>query len=203
MKHLVAFAGAAGSGKDSAASCYLDHLDILYETSVRPMAGPLKQISRVVATQLAVLNGSTDIVELSLHEEKEKSREFLAGKSYRQLMQFLGTEFGRNFLASTYWLDLWAKQLYNPHLLDLVLVTDVRFPNEVEFLQSYAAKHGAEFTLVFITRPDNPSATASYSHESESHLVQLRSMANERILNSGTLEDLSASVRAITLRHFD
>jgi hypothetical protein len=203
MKHLVAFAGAAGSGKDSAASLYLDNLGADHETSVRPLAGPLKQISCTLATQLAVMQGSTDIVNLDLHAEKEKPRSFLAGKSYRQIMQFMGTEFGRNFLSPTIWLDLWASQLINPCLLDLVLVPDVRFPDEVNFLQAYAAKQNAAFTLIFLTRPDNPSATTSYSHESEAYLPQLRSLANCRILNSGTLEDLSASISTIVRTHFD
>lgn len=114
---VVALAGAAGSGKSTAAQ----HLvDIHGYTRVR-FAGPLKDMM----TALGFTKDDTD------GEAKDRPHELLCGKTRRHAMQTLGTEWGRRCIGEDFWVGLWRKAAND--VLDSggrVVVDDCRFPNE-------------------------------------------------------------------------
>lgn len=103
------------------------------------------------------------------------------GLSPRQLMQTLGTEWGRNIVGSNTWITL-AKQ----RLLAIgpgMVVPDVRFENEADWVRSVGG------LIVHIKR----SAVAVSKHESENGVAQ---QPGDAILNNiGTLDDLKIAVR--------
>lgn len=106
------------------------------------------------------------------------------GKSYRQMAQTLGTEWGREQVNQNLWvLHAWerAKKFHaeGKH----VVVTDVRFNNEADFLR----EHGA--TVWHVVRPN---VQAVQAHVSEAGI--LWSTEDFTIVNNSTVEDLLDNV---------
>ena len=82
-------------------------------------------------------------INLMVHHNKSLEELYFGSKTpeTRQLLQEEGTEKGRNLYGE----DIWIKYLYNWGLLhinrgiDIILIPDVRFKNEYNFLQSINA----------------------------------------------------------------
>lgn len=56
-----------------------------------------------------------------------------------RLLQLLGTEWGRQVLGEDVWVRVMDGQLAKASALPVVVIDDVRFPNELEFLKSRGA----------------------------------------------------------------
>ena len=114
---VVALAGAAGSGKSTAAQ----HLvDVHGYTRVR-FAGPLKAAMQALGFTADDTDGNT----------KELPHVLLGGKTPRHAMQTLGTEWGRKCIGEDFWVGLWRKAANDViEAGGRVVVDDCRFPNE-------------------------------------------------------------------------
>jgi hypothetical protein len=94
----------------------------------------------------------------------------------RKLLQLTGTEFGRELVHP----DIWVNSTLNSIDDDeYALITDVRFPNEVDAILK---RNG------IVIRIDRPSMTSNDSHLSETALDKYN--FEHRIVNNGTLEKL-------------
>ena len=95
----------------------------------RSFAAPLKQLSRLLLHQLGL--SLADILAAVDHKEVDIP---LLGHSYRELLQTLGTDWGRTLNADI-WVLCAAHHLatYNP---DRVVFDDVRFENEAAFIRA-------------------------------------------------------------------
>jgi hypothetical protein len=113
---LIAFSGLAGCGKSTAASL----LEMHYGFQRIRFAGPLKDMLRVIGL-------SNDEIEGDL---KEKPCELLCGKTPRQAMQWLGTEWGRQMIGNDFWIGIWRKLAQEALQYKPVVVEDCRFLNE-------------------------------------------------------------------------
>jgi hypothetical protein len=116
MKPLIAFAGPKGIGKSTAAQ----YLVTKYGYERRSFADPLRNMLRVL--------GLTDE---DFGRFKEVPNANLAGKTPRQAMQLLGTEWGRNMIG----VDLWAEAAVRD-LPEGVVFDDCRFENEAVAVRS-------------------------------------------------------------------
>jgi hypothetical protein len=116
---LIGISGAAGSGKSTAA----EHLVEVWGFHRRRFAGPLKAMMKAFGLTDAQVDG----------DEKAIALDILGGKTPRQAMQTLGTEWGRVLVAPDLWLRAWRATL--PSGVDVV-VDDVRFPNEAEEIEA-------------------------------------------------------------------
>ena len=151
MKQLIiGLHGLARTGKDTAAS----YLVAQYALISYAFAEPLK------AAIMQMFNLTAEHIEGALKEEPLPG----IGKSPRQLMQLLGTDWGRDLVHRELWLLL-AEQNLN-HMAALhqdpitgFILRDVRFENEADWVRS---KGGV---IVHIQRPD---AQAVARHASES-----------------------------------
>jgi hypothetical protein len=172
---LIGLTGAAGAGKDTVAALLIEQ----HGGRVASFAGPLYEFVSAI----------TGIPRYRLADRATKEAVIpWLGKSPRQLLQTLGTEWGRQSVAD----DIWVRSLLErirPWLNDglTVIVTDVRFDNEAEAI----AAAGGEVWRV--TRPGWRCLSGeSASHASEAgvsdHLV------SQTIVNDGTLDDLKAVV---------
>lgn len=149
---IIGLHGLARTGKDTLAAYLAAHF-ALYSYA---FADPLKQaLAHMFNLTQAQLDGA----------EKEQVIDWL-GKSPRQLMQLLGTEWGREQVHPRLWLLLAEQNLNHAFRIDQtdfagVVLRDVRFENEAAWVR---AKGG---TVVHILRPD---AQAVAAHKSESGL---------------------------------
>lgn len=145
---IIAFTGVAGSGKSTAAAHLTRHRGF---ERVR-FAGPLKAMMAALGCTAPEIDG----------DRKETPCELLGGKTPRHAMQTLGTEWGRDLIASDLWIRAWQAALARVPAGVPVVVDDCRFPNEA------AAVIAAGGVIVRIERPG--AGTASV-HASEQHAL--------------------------------
>lgn len=119
---IIGLTGKARSGKDTAA----DYLCSRYGFERYSLASPMK---RAVC---AMMEMDESIFDSTRKEVPLK----LVDVSPRYMLQTLGTEWGRNIIGE----DLWLKFLQNMYdklpISAKVVVTDVRFENEAEWIRS-------------------------------------------------------------------
>jgi hypothetical protein len=150
---LIGLCGRAHTGKDTAA----DYLCAAYGFERASFAEAMKMM-------LEAKFAHVGIDHAYLHEPQLKNEPIPGlGVSARHLMQTLGTEWGRGLVSP----DLWVR-LLDMHLgisagqpvHDRMVITDVRFPNEADWL------HQAGGRLLRLMRAQAPGVRA---HESERH----------------------------------
>jgi len=134
---LIGLHGKAGAGKDTVA----EHLFHRHGFARISFAGPLKDMLIVFGVNRSLMNGA----------DKEKVIDWI-GKSPRQLMQTLGTEWGRGQIADDIWIRHAAHRMdvmrrISPH----IVFTDVRFENEAAWIRS----QGGQIWHVLRKLPEN------------------------------------------------
>ena len=118
---LVGLIGRRGSGKDTAAAVLLDGG---YENI--KFAGALKAMIRCLLAYQGV--DAATIERMIEGDLKEEPTIYLAGRSPRYAMQTLGTEWGRELMGEDFWVGVTMSRAATTK----AVITDVRFPNEVE-----------------------------------------------------------------------
>ena len=120
---IVGLTGRKGCGKSSVANIFRERLG--YE--VISFASPIKDMLRVLGLGDAELNDLI-IKEIVLDEYR---------KSPRELMQLLGTEFGRALVDKNIWVTALEKRI-DPD--KNYVIDDVRFPNEAAMIHANGGK---------------------------------------------------------------
>lgn len=121
---------------------------------------------------------------------KEEPIDGLCGKTLRECLQSLGTEWGRGKVGESVWLDAIAKRIVHHGEVGAVgvVIDDLRFSNEYNFLKAC----GAQFIRV-----DRASQGGSInSHASEVDWVDFT--ADAVILNNGSVEELRGKAQKLT-----
>ena len=134
MQHkpiIIGLAGRAGSGKNFVA-CQIQgavsSLDCFCEQY--SFAGPLKD---TVAAMFGIDRGLLNT------ERGKQTVSWYNGMTYRELLQFVGTDVVREHVAPDFWVNRMESKLdKTPD--DIVLITDVRFTNEAELIWRYGGK---------------------------------------------------------------
>lgn len=152
---IIGFAGRAGAGKTTAAQHLVQHHGF---ERVR-FAGPLKAMMRALGCTEEEVDGA----------RKEMPCDLLGGRTPRQAMQWLGTEWGREMIAPDLWTRAWE---YAAAGKPRVVVDDVRFPNEVEAVRRLGG------VVVQLVAPMNQSAMFA-SHVSEAGILDF-----DRVMNN-------------------
>lgn len=107
----------------------------------------------------------------------------------RLILQLLGTEGGRDVIHPNIWVNATLGNLKED---DKIIITDCRFPNEVE---------GIKKRKGIVVRVVRPSKISTSTHPSETSLNDYKDW-DYVIINDGTLEDLELKVREM-LSHFN
>ena len=127
MSLIVGFAGAKGAGKTSAAQVLVNRGFVRWS-----FADPIREMLVVFLAAYGIAEAEARVL-LSDPYYKESGIPGI-GKTPRCLMQTLGTEWGRKFVGGYVWVGLFGKRwAANP---GLVVVDDVRFDNEADFIRS-------------------------------------------------------------------
>lgn len=166
LPRVVGFAGYAGCGKTSAAEAtgglVLGFADPLY------------------AGLAAMLGVSED----QLRARATKELAMPCGRSPRDLLRTLGTEWGRSLVREDLWVWRMRQRVEAAGRAGaaLVAICDVRFPNETAFVRELAGE------VWWIDRPGIEAG----DHVSD---LSVRPLDCDRYLkNAGTLDDLRAAV---------
>jgi len=67
-------------------------------------------------------------------DRKEKPLEWMGGKSPRQLLQSLGTDWGRDMVSETIWIDA-MRRMISDQSFDVIIIDDCRFENEAQMVR--------------------------------------------------------------------
>lgn len=185
VRTLIALAGRAGAGKDTAAHLLGEAVWNDFPKDGVVVTGFARRMKRALEVIFDLNFEALD------REEKEAKLDWL-GKSPRELMQSLGTEWGRNCVRDDLWLLLMERTLYDhpTRSRDVILITDCRFPNEVAWVRR---KGGSVW---WIERDGLPGVAA---HSSENSIGPAD--CDRTVLNFGTKEDLAEAVQRAWAQH--
>lgn len=165
---IIGIAGHARAGKDTVAQFIQEE----YRARQYAFAEPLKAMLRTLGLNEQDLNG---------WRKDETNNDFQA--TPRHMMQTLGTEWGRDTINDNIWVIAAAKRLQQMNRVEpdaTILITDVRFQNEADFVR----EHGF---LIHVFRPIK--RIDGSTHRSEFPLP-IREDVDEIIVNDGDLDDL-------------
>ena len=166
---LIGICGKARSGKDTAADYIVEECGF----NKYSMADPIRRMLDSIG------------VDPSFNKEDPTDR---FGKSPRQMMQTLGTEWMRNTVNEDGWLNL-AKIEYELCLRESdfygLVIPDIRFENEAEWIRQNGL-------LIRIVRPD---AMEVASHSSENGIVP--EAIDEIVWNNGSLDLLYRKLNVV------
>ena len=121
---IIAFTGARGVGKTSVANELVQNGKADYV--IESFATPIKDMLRAMGLTEHFINDP---------QGKQEPIPWLNGVSGRELMQTLGTSWGREMVADDVWLRAMNQRLIKYISTDqIILIDDLRFDNEAEFI---------------------------------------------------------------------
>lgn len=181
---IIGVAGRKGSGKDTFAYPLLcaGWLQLRF-------ADGLKNMLRALLTTAGV---EGQLIENYIEFDRDTPIAALCGKTMRHAMQTLGTEWGRDLISGDLWLRVMLERLKSCALngTTKVIITDVRFPNECDFLRACGG---------YVVRVNRSSISKTDSHPSEAQIDELR--ADIDVLNDqeiGTLHAMALRIADTT-----
>ena len=131
---LIGFSGGMGVGKSTAIeiikSCFPDREVVLVK-----FAQPLYDMQEAIYDRISPVF--------------KRPGEF---KKDRKLLQWLGTDWGRDSISKTLWVDLWKDEVgfqTDCKVAPIIVCDDCRFDNEAEAIHSLGGY------VIKLTRPDN------------------------------------------------
>jgi hypothetical protein len=116
---LIGLSGPLGAGKSLAAKL----LSVHYGVPIVPLAAPLKAMLETLGVPPVNLYGTP--------AQKAEPLAMLGGRSAREAMQTLGTEWGRQCVDEGLWRRAWLAKVGTRAIAD-----DVRFTDEAEMIRA-------------------------------------------------------------------
>ncbi len=173
---IIGICGAAGAGKDTVAA----RLEAAHGFWSLAFADPIYQM----------VSAMTGLPVGALRDRTAKEALLPIGKSPRELLQSLGTEWGRNMVSEDIWIRI-ALERASRRLR--AVISDVRFDNEAEAI---LAAGGSVWRVV---RPGVGCLVGQTASHSSERGISDRLVSVE-ISNDGGLDDLERRVDSAMLQ---
>lgn len=192
---IIALNGLAESGKDTAAQ-YLtlmhDFHRIAFADGIRDALyalNPLVCVEQAVTTDSAIYDRVATVVDTLGWDRAKQLPEI------RALMQRIGTEAGWRIHGEHLWINLAIKKINELPADQAIVITDLRFPDEIEWLNSLKDNPLNTVQTIKIIRPDHESTLTAGSFGTASHISESFNLATDVMLrNDGSIEDLHAQL---------
>jgi hypothetical protein len=192
---IIAICGFQGSGKDTLANILIKK----YGYKKLSFGGTVKDVASIIFNwDRKMLEGDSK----ESREWREKVDDWWSEKlginnlTPRYILQQVGTDLFRNHFHKDIWINCIEKKLLD---YDKVVITDCRFPNEINILNKYNA------TIIQIYRGDLPEwfddvklgkkEPPNELHESETSWI--KEPFNHSIKNNGTFIELENKIENI------
>jgi len=178
MKTIIGIVGTKNSGKSETAK----YIAAIKGHTVKSIATPIKEILKIIG-----------IPSKNLYGTNEDKNEVLPAfnTSARKLLQYTGTEFGRDALHKDVWIDILIKNL-DPNIS--YVIDDVRFQNEAEKIKAIGG------ILIGISRPWHSwedQGVDNHTSEICAYAEPFKSMIDHWVSNTGTKEELYSKLNTI------
>ncbi len=180
MRRIIAIAGAKHSGKSEAAKAIRKAEISLNNLQRFSFANPMKEGLLAMGVPWESLYG----------EEKNVPIPQFGGATGRDLMVTLATEWGRYLVHPDLWVLHMAHKVENFNPSIEVLIDDLRFQNEYDWLRSQDA------IIIGIERGELPGRMED-QHISEQMPYRFAELGIPTIKNDGTIAELHAKVIAL------
>lgn len=168
---LIGLTGRARSGKDTVGQMLKEE----FKAALFSFAQPIRDGLAAMVPGLGYDH---------FHGDKKEKVLYPYGKSPRQMMQYLGTEWGRNLINENMWLLIAQAKIDEVReQFRHVVITDVRFENEAKFIRDQGG------VIWHIERADAPQINA---HASENGVAFMH--GDVLISNNHGLDDLFDTV---------
>lgn len=166
-KLIIALAGHAGAGKDTFGKMLIDRFECLGKASQRyAFADHLK-------------DKAEDLGWNGVKDEKGRS-----------LLQHLG-DVMREYHGENYFAEYTANEIVRDEDVEVAVVTDLRYKQELEALRKCAAETGNKLLTVRVVRNENILSNTQGQHSSENDLNEIA--MDLIVINTGSLQDLSVT----------
>ncbi len=193
---VIAICGFQGAGKDTLADILIDK----YGYTRLSFAGAVKDVASVIFSwDREMLEGRTK----EAREKREIIDEWWATRlniphlTPRWVLQNFGTDLFRNHFHQDIWVSTVEKKILNMTKDKRVVITDCRFPNEIQTIKKLGGKvihiHRGELPIWFNDFRDGICEPPQNLHSSEWTWIQ-NTEFDLTINNSGTLSDLNKYV---------
>jgi energy-coupling factor transporter ATP-binding protein EcfA2 len=168
---IIGLTGKMGSGKSTA-------LEILKKLSNNPKGVELVKFAQP-------LYDIQEYVYYRIEDVYKRPHDFIKD---RKLLQWLGTEWGRNTISQDLWIDLWASKveaLKGVNAVTMIVCDDCRFDNEAQIIHAM----GGHVVLIQSDLTDKRIDTKSgiSNHTSEAGVSP--NLVDYTIRNNGTLAE--------------
>lgn len=177
---IIGLTGNIGAGKDSVANILVNNYGFRMVSLVQPVVDALSGLFNV------------DKRFFTDRELKETPQKALLGRTPRELMRTLGTDWGRKLVDEDIWLKI--AELRGEFEGDVV-VNAVRFDNEAYYLGLLGYRGLLDISIWHIIRPNNPFEKNMSSHASDMGIDE--GYIDEVLINDGLLGSLASKVHAL------
>ena len=162
QKLILGLSGAAGAGKDTVADGIVDYAKRIGTARKMSFADPMRSMLEALGVPPHYMT-----------DRALKERDIPAlGRSYRQLAQTLGTEWGRALHGDDFWIKALALRA-DQATEDIVVIPDVRFPNEARWIEQQGG------LLIHVSRPGLDPIAAHASETSMEGVPVWQELKNE------------------------
>lgn len=180
---IIGLSGVARSGKDTVANILVND----YGFTRYAFADKLKEAAYAL-DPIIVQNGSTTrLTTLVDHYGWESAK---GNPEVRRTLQRMGSEAGWHIHGRHLWTSALERELDLAPQQDRIVISDVRFPHEVEWITNFAYQS----TMIHVTRSGigRQLYGDNARHDSEQYIPE----DAHHIDNNGSLDDLHAKVTA-------
>jgi uncharacterized tellurite resistance protein B-like protein len=206
IAHKMSFAGPLKQICSDIFGIPKEHMEILarketkYETPIVLTKQVLKLIKNELPKYVSELDKTNNTFRYNVDRTSLTGLENREIWSLRELLQVVGTDFIRDRVYKNWHLEaaFSPKALAKLNTAKIYSVTDVRFENELQFLQT---KFPKSFICYYIENPEAEERLQSATHASELEIKKLRALVSEEFIvkNDGSLEDLEKTVMKLKL----
>ena len=202
---IIALCGFQGSGKDTMADILVNKYNFIklsFATATKDVVSDIFQWDR------NMVEGST-VESRQLREKVDdwwSDRLGIPNFTPRMALQLIGTDLFRNKFFDDIWVSIVEKKIIN--LKDLnenvnIVITDCRFPNEIEMVK----RHNAKLIHIYRILPSWFNDYKLGMDKEEVHQLHpsetswIRSEFDYEIMNNKTIKDLEKEIDDIYLRN--
>jgi hypothetical protein len=181
---IVGVLGRAQHGKSTLGTLLAAHFGyqpVAFADALRTMMAKLNPIVHVTGDDSKEYLRYTELLDLMGYEEAKRYPEV------RRLLQVLGTEVVRDQFGENAWVDALDRTIFDDEKdEDKYVITDVRFPNEAEYVMRNKG------ILIKVVRPNFDNGVDS-THASEALVDTLP--YDYRISNNSTIDKMRSSLQ--------